>query len=69
MSSPWIARASWRLLIFLVAGAGLNGINQTASATGMALPQAIDNAVQNNKDLQAARYAVESARAVGSLNS
>ncbi|MBZ0093661.1 MAG: TolC family protein [Sulfuricellaceae bacterium] len=50
-------------MIFLIASIGLNGAGQTASAAGMALPQLIESAVQNNKDLQAARYAVEGARA------
>jgi len=63
MPLPWINRASLRLVIFLAGGALLSGVTQFASAAGMTLPQAIDIAVQSNKDLQAARYAVQQARA------
>lgn len=63
MLPPRIGRASWRLLFFLICGALLGGLYQTANAAGMSLPQAIDIAAQNNKDLQAARYTVEQARA------
>lgn len=63
MSPPWINKGSWHFLIFFVAGALLGGYNQSANAAGMTLPQAIEIAVQDNKDLQAARLAVEQARA------
>ena len=63
MSSPCINRASWRLLIFLIGSALLGGLSQAANAVGMTRLQAIDIAVQSNKDLQAARYTVEQARA------
>jgi len=63
MSSPWPDRASWRFLVLIVAGALLGSNIQIARAAGLTLPQAIDIAVQNNKDLQAARYTVEGARA------
>lgn len=63
MPSPWINRASLRLVIFLAGSTLLSGVNQLANAAGMTLPQAVDIAVQSNKDLQAARYAVEQARA------
>ena len=63
MSSPWINRGAWRLFIFLVGSALLGGYKQSANAAEMTLPQAIDIAVQDNKDLQAARYTVEQARA------
>ncbi|BBP03051.1 cellobiose phosphorylase [Sulfuriferula plumbiphila] len=63
MSSPCINRASWRLLIFLIGSTLLGGLSQTANAAGMTRLQAIDIAVQSNKDLQAARYTVEQARA------
>ncbi len=63
MLSSRIGRALWRLLAFLICSALLGGLYQTADAAGMSLPQAIDIAVQNNKDLQAARYTVEQARA------
>lgn len=63
ISSPWINRVSWRFLVFFVGSALLGGLNQTANAAGMTLPQAIDSAVQSNKDLQAVRYSVEQARA------
>lgn len=63
MSSPCINRASWRLLIFLIGSTLLSGLSQTANAAGMTRLQAIDIAVQHNKDLQAARYTVEQARA------
>ena len=63
MPLPWINRASLRLVIFLAGSTLLSGVNQLANAAGMTLPQAVDIAVQSNKDLQAARYAVEQARA------
>ena len=63
MPLPWINRASLRLVIFLAGGTLLSGVSQLANAAGMTLPQAIDIAVQSNKDLQAARYAVQQARA------
>lgn len=63
MSLPWFNRALWRLLVLIVAGALLGGYNQIGNAAGLTLPQAIDIAVRNNKDLQAARYTVEGARA------
>ena len=63
MSSPWINRGSWRFLVFFVGSALLGGYNQIANAAEMTLPQAIDIAVQSNKDLQAVRYTVEQARA------
>lgn len=63
MLLPWINRAPLRLVIFLAGSTLLSGVNQIAHAAGMTLPQAIDIAVQSNKDLQAARYAVQQARA------
>lgn len=63
MPSSWINRASWRLAIVLAGSTLLGGISQTANAVGLTLSQAIDSAVQNNKDLHAARYIVEVARA------
>ena len=63
MPLPWINRASLRLVIFLAGSTLLSGVTQLATAAGMTLPQAVDIAVQSNKDLQAARYAVEQARA------
>jgi cobalt-zinc-cadmium efflux system outer membrane protein len=63
MPLPWINRASLRLVIFLAGSTLLSGVSQLANAAGMTLPQAIDIAVQSNKDLQAARYAVQQARA------
>jgi cobalt-zinc-cadmium efflux system outer membrane protein len=63
MLAPRIGRASWRLLVFLICSALLGGRHQSANAAGMTRLQAIDIAVQNNKDLQAARYTVQQARA------
>ena len=63
MSSPWITRGAWRLSMLLVASALLGGYQQSADAAGMSLAQAIDISIQSNKDLQAARYIVEEARA------
>lgn len=63
MLAPRIDRASWRLLVFLICSALLGGSYHGANAAGMTRLQAIDIAVQNNKDLQAARYTVEQARA------
>ena len=61
MSLPWINRRSWYLLI---SGWALLGVyHQSVSAAGITLPQAINSAVQGNKDLQAVRYTVEQARA------
>ena len=55
-------KGSWQFFIFLV-GNALLGFNQNANAAGIALPQAIDTAIQGNKDLQTVRYIVEQARA------
>ena len=63
MSSPWITRGARRLSMLLAASALLGGYQQSANAAGMSLAQAIDISVQGNKDLQAARYTVEEARA------
>ena len=63
MLPPRIDRASWRPLVFLIFGTLLSGICQTANAAGMPLPRAIEIAVQDNKDLQTARYTVDQARA------
>ena len=63
MSLLWIYRGSWRHAIFIAGITLLGGYNQSAIAAGLTLPQAIDSAVQGNKDLQAARYTVEQARA------
>ncbi|HUW37806.1 MAG TPA: TolC family protein [Rhodocyclaceae bacterium] len=49
--------------MLLVASALLGGYQQSANAAGMSLAQAIAISVQSNKDLQAARYIVEEARA------
>ncbi len=61
MSLPWINRRSWYLLIS--GCALLGGYHQSVIAAGITLPQAINSAVQGNKDLQAVRYTVEQARA------
>ncbi|MDA8127122.1 MAG: TolC family protein [Betaproteobacteria bacterium] len=63
MSLRWANKGAWHLFIFLVGNALLGGCNQNANAAEMTLPQAIDIAVQSNKDLQAVRYTVEQARA------
>ena len=63
MSSHRINKGSWHLFIFLVGSALLGGYSQSANAAEMTLLQAIDIAVQSNKDLQAVRYTVEQARA------
>lgn len=63
MSLFWINRASRHLVIFLVGSALLAGVGPAAHAAGLTLPQAINIAVQGNKDLQAARHAVEGAHA------
>ncbi len=63
MSSPWFNRATRHFLVFFVGSALLGCLNQSANAAGITLPQAIDIAVQSNKDLQAVRYTVEEARA------
>ncbi len=63
MSLLWIYRGSWRHAIF-IAGITLLGVyNQSAIAAGITLAQAINIAVQGNKDLQSVRYTVEQARA------
>ena len=49
--------------MLLVASALLGGYQQSANAAGLSLAQAIAISVQSNKDLQAARYSVEEARA------
>lgn len=58
----WFKRTSWRQFIIFI-GFALLGGHQIASAAGITLPQAIELAVQSNKDLQAVRYSVEQARA------
>ena len=63
MRSPCIRRASCRLAFFLVTGILLSGANLPAYADGLTLEQAINLAVQGNRDLQANRYAVAQARA------
>ena len=63
MSSHWVNKGSWQLSILLVGSALLSGCNPNANAAAMTLPQAVDIAVQDNKDLQAVRYIVEQARA------
>jgi cobalt-zinc-cadmium efflux system outer membrane protein len=54
---------SWRFLAFLVGSILLGDLSQIASAAEMTLPHAIEIAVQDNKDLQAARFTVEQVRA------
>jgi cobalt-zinc-cadmium efflux system outer membrane protein len=61
MPSPWIKRGSCRLVVFIVGSILVGSVNGPANAAGLTLPQAIDIAVQNNLDLQAARYAVDEA--------
>lgn len=63
MLSFRINRASWRPVIFIAGITLFGGISQTVEAVGLTLPQAIGIAVQGNRDLQAARYIVEVARA------
>ncbi len=63
MSPHWINKGAWHLFIFLVGSVLLDGYSPSASAAELTLPQAIDLAVQGNKDLQAVRYAVDQARA------
>ena len=63
MQSFWINRASRRLVILLAGSVLLGSIGQAAHAASLTLSQAIDIAIQNNKDLQAARHTVEGARA------
>lgn len=63
MRSLWIRHPSWRLAFFLAAATLLGGVGLPAQADGLTLEQAITLAVQDNKDLQAARYTVGQARA------
>ena len=63
MPSSWITWALWRLAICISCIALLGGISRSVNAAGLSLSQAIDTAMHNNRDLQAARYIVESARA------
>lgn len=63
MPSLWINRVSFRFMVLLAGTVLLGGISQAVNAAGLILEQVIDTAVHNNKDLQAARYIVEEARA------
>ena len=63
MPSLWAGRAFWRLAFFLACSGLLSVIGLSANAESLTLQNAIDIAVQGNKDLQATRYAVEQARA------
>ena len=63
MPSLWVGRASWRPVFSLACSALLSVIGSTANAANLTLQNAIDIAVQSNKDLQATRYTVEQARA------
>lgn len=63
MRSLRIRRECWRLLVFLSSSVLLAGAGLPARAGGLTLEQAINVAVQGNKDLQAARYAAAQARA------
>ncbi|MHB8744101.1 MAG: TolC family protein [Sulfuricaulis sp.] len=59
----WIKRASWRRLIVFTGIALLGSVSVAANAAGLTLEEAVGMAIHDNKDLQAARYAVEAARA------
>ena len=63
MSLLWIKGASWRLIIVLVAIALLSRVSLAAGSAGLTPGEVIGIAVRDNKDLQAARYAVEIGRA------
>ena len=63
MPSLRTGRASWRSVFLLACSGLLNVIGSSANAENLTLQNAIDIAVQGNKDLQATRYAVEQARA------
>ncbi len=54
------SRALWRLVFILIASGGFHA---TAQAAGLALDQAMRMVLKENKDLRAARYVVEIARA------
>jgi len=58
-----IKQTSWRSSIFIAGIILSGGISQAAEAVGLTLPQAINIAVHDNKDLQAVRHIVEVARA------
>lgn len=59
----WIKRASWRRLIVFTGIALLGSVSLAANAAGLTLEEVVGIAIRDNKDLQAARYAVEAARA------
>ena len=62
VAKSWTVRALRRGLFLLACGASLCGAGPAASAANLTLDGAIEMAVQNNKDLQASRYAVQQAR-------
>jgi cobalt-zinc-cadmium efflux system outer membrane protein len=59
----WIKHASWRRLIVFTGIALLGSVSLAAYAAGLTLEEVVGVAIHDNKDLQAARYAVEAARA------
>jgi cobalt-zinc-cadmium efflux system outer membrane protein len=59
----WIKHASWRRLIVFTGIALLGSVSLAAYAAGLTLEEVVGIAIHDNKDLQAARYAVEAARA------
>ena len=63
MSILWIKRASWQPLIIFIGVALLGGVSLGAHAAGLTLEEVVGIAIRDNKDIQAARYAVEAARA------
>lgn len=63
MPSLWTGRASWHAAFFLVCSGLSSVVAPSATAAGLTLERAIDTAIEGNKDLRAARYAVEQARA------
>lgn len=62
-SSPCFNRAAWPLVVILAGTVLLGSVSPAANAAGLALDEVIKIAMQNNKDLQAARYVVDAARA------
>jgi len=63
MSLLRIKRTSWRRLIVFIGITLLGSVSLAVNAAGLTLEEVVGMAIRDNKDLQAARYAVEAARA------
>lgn len=60
MLLPWVRQTFWCLVIV---GIALVSMMSSATAVGLTLEEVTNSALQDNKDLQVARYAIDTARA------